>query len=101
MPEKSPEDCSNVAELRREIDRLDRALVMLLARRQAYIERAAILKSDPMQIRDEARIADVIAKVIAEARRAGLSATIAESVWRVLIERSIDHEFATFDARKP
>lgn len=47
-------------------------LVALLAVRQAYIERAAQLKTGRDQVRDE-RIEDVVAKVIAEGRRAGLT----------------------------
>jgi isochorismate pyruvate lyase len=37
--------------------------------------------------------------VIAEGRRTGLSAGIAEPVWRTLIEVSIAHEFNVFDRR--
>ena len=50
-------------------------------------------------VHDDARIEDVVAKVLAEAKRAGLSAAIAEPVWRVLIARSIAHEFEMFDAK--
>ena len=99
MNETSPEHCQDMAQLRREIDRLDRALVALLARRQAYIERAAEIKSKRILIRDQARIADVIAKVVSEAGRVGPSPTIAEPVWRELVERSIEHEFRAFDAK--
>jgi isochorismate pyruvate lyase len=94
-----PEDCADMAALRGAIDTLDARLVRLLALRQAYIERAAVLKRDRGTIRDEARIEDVVTKVLAQARAAGLSPAIAESVWRVLIERSIAHEFAKFDAK--
>lgn len=95
----APEDCRTMEELRGEIDRLDAALVGLLARRQAFIERAAAIKSNRAAVRDEARIEDVIAKVLAEAHAKGLSAAIAEPVWRVLVERSIEHEFEAFDSR--
>ncbi len=88
-----------MARLRTAIDDLDGRLVRLLALRQAYVERAAVLKTDRGTIRDEARIEAVMEKVVAEARAAGLSPAIAESVWRVLIERSIAHEFAAFDAK--
>lgn len=88
-----------MAEVRREIDRIDRALVGLLAERQTYIERAALIKADRDTVRDQARIEDVVAKVVAAARLAGLDPAIAESVWRMLIERSIAHEFAHFDAK--
>ena len=95
-----PEDCRDMPTLRQEIDRLDRALVAMLAQRQRYIERAAIIKQDRGRVRDEARIEDVIAKVIAEAKRVGLAPEIAEPVWRELVERSIAHEFVAFDAKQ-
>ena len=97
---QDPSQCRTMSQLRAEIDRLDRALVALLAQRQRYIERAAAIKTDHSHVRDEARIADVIAKVLAEASRAGLNPEIAEPVWRVLIERSITYEFEVFDATR-
>ena len=39
----------------------------------------------------------VVANVLAEARRQGLSEDIAEPVWRLLIERCIAHELAAWD----
>jgi isochorismate pyruvate lyase len=97
---KRPEDCADMGVLRGAIDALDARLVRLLALRQAYIERAAVLKTSRATIRDEARIEEVVTKVLAEAKAAGLSPAIAEAVWRVLIERSITHEFLQFDAKK-
>src|ERR1700742_4820257 len=96
----TPEHCRDMTELRAEIDRLDRALVMMLAERQRYIERAAEIKQDRNVVRDEARIEDVVAKVLVEARKAGLDPKIAEPVWRLLIERCIAHEFDRFDELK-
>jgi isochorismate pyruvate lyase len=98
-PLKPAENCGSMAELRGAIDTLDARLVALLAVRQAYIERAAQLKTGRDQVRDPARIEEVVAKVIAEGRKAGLSAEIAEPVWRTLIEASIKHEFDAFDKR--
>jgi isochorismate pyruvate lyase len=96
---KPPEACSSMAELRVAIDALDQKLVQMLARRQAYIERAAILKQARGTVRDEARVEEVVAKVLMEAKAAGLSADIAEPVWRTLIEQSIRHELAAFDKK--
>ena len=95
----APDACHTMSDLRAQIDRLDRALVRLIAERQGYIERAAEIKEARDTVRDEAQIADVIAKVLDEAGRARLSAEIAGPVWRELVERSIAHEFAAFDAR--
>lgn len=81
-----------MAQVRAEIDRLDRLLVMLMAERQAYIEAAARLKDREDDVRLEWRIEDVVAKVLASAEAAGLSSRIAEPVWRELIDRCIEHE---------
>jgi isochorismate pyruvate lyase len=95
---KSAEDCQNMTDLRQAIDALDGVLVLLLARRQRYIERAAQIKGSRAAVRDEARVEDVVAKVLIRAGASDLSPAIAEPVWRALIEASIQHEFAAFDA---
>jgi len=45
-PLKMPDACASLGELREAIDMLDARLVALLAVRQAYIERAARLKTE-------------------------------------------------------
>jgi isochorismate pyruvate lyase len=100
-PGKPSHLCTTMAEVRDGIDRLDRALVALLAQRQGYIEAAARIKTDRSRVHDQARIDDVVAKVLAAAKQAGLSAAIAEPVWRLLIDCCIAHEFATFDRLQP
>jgi isochorismate pyruvate lyase len=92
--------CNTMPEVRREIDRIDRDLVKLLAERQTYIEQAGTIKGERTTVRDEARIEEVVQKVLVEADRHGLSRAIAEPIWRLLIEKSIEHEYSVFDARK-
>jgi isochorismate pyruvate lyase len=92
-----PEACATMAEVRLGVDAVDRQLVALLVRRQAYMEAAARIKTDRAAVRDPARIEDVVDKVKAAAREAGLAETIAEPVWRTLIERSIAYEFEAWD----
>ena len=93
--------CHTMQDVRREIDRIDRELVKLLAERQTYIEQAGIIKGERSAVRDTPRIEDVVAKVLAEAEKEGLSAAIAEPVWRLLIEKSIEHEYVVFDEKTP
>ncbi|MFN3522726.1 MAG: chorismate mutase [Phenylobacterium sp.] len=92
-----PQDCTTMAEVRQGVDALDRALVALLAERQGYMDAAARIKTDRGRVRDPARIEDVVAKVKAAARAAGLSEAIAEPVWRTLVDRCIAYEFAIWD----
>ncbi len=96
-PRTAPEDCVSMVEVRQGVDALDRALVHLLAERQRYMNAAARIKPDRSVVHDDARIEDVVAKVLAAAVLAGLSPAIAEPVWRTLIDRCIAHEFEAFD----
>jgi isochorismate pyruvate lyase len=92
--------CNDMPAIRREIDRIDRALVALLAERLTYIERAGVIKTDRNKVRDEARIQDVLTKVQATCMHHGFPFAIAEPVWRALMEGCIAHEFDVWDERK-
>jgi isochorismate pyruvate lyase len=97
-PRPAPADCATMAEVRVGVDALDRLLVAVLAERQRYMDAAARIKADRAAVRDNARVEDVVAKVKAAARAAGLSEEIAEPVWRTLVERCIAYEFGVWDA---
>ena len=92
-----PADCETMLDVRKGVDALDRALVLLLAERQRYMDAAARIKLDRHAVLDTARIEDVVSKVKAAARDAGLSEDIAEPVWRLLIDRCIAYEFGVWD----
>jgi isochorismate pyruvate lyase len=94
---RPPAECMTMAQVRQGVDALDRLLVTVLAERQRYMDAAARIKQDREAVRDTARIEDVVAKVKAQAREAGLSEEIAEPVWRLLIERCIAHEYGVWD----
>lgn len=90
---KAPQDCENMAELRVEIDALDRQLVALLAQRATYIDRAAELKpAEGLPARIDERVEDVVAKVRITAQEAGFDPDLAEAIWRRMIEWSIARE---------
>ncbi len=92
-----PADCETMLDVRKGEDALDRALVLMLAERQRYMDAAARIKGDRAAVHDQARIEDVVTKVKAAARDAGLSEEIAEPVWRTLIDRCIAYEFGVWD----
>ncbi len=93
------EDCHDMAALRGQIDRMDRALLKLIGERTRYIARAAVLKGDRATVHDPARIEDVVGKVREAAPANGVPPDMAEAVWRELIARSIAYEFVEFDAK--
>ncbi len=92
-----PEACETMRDVRAGVDEIDRALVVLIARRQGYMDAAARIKPNRAVVRDEARIQQVLDNVRAEAEAEGLSWANSEPVWRLMMERCIAHEFEEFD----
>jgi isochorismate pyruvate lyase len=92
--------CSTMDEVRAEIDALDRQIVALLADRLHYIEEAARIKQSRGLVRDEARIADVLSKVVIESQRLGCNSHVVSVTYEALVEASIEHETREFDKRK-
>ncbi len=88
-----------MAELRDEVDRLDRELMALLGARFRYMAAAAQLKTDRATVRDEARKAEVLENAKANARNAGVPEPLAAALWEMLIESSISYEMTLFDAK--
>ena len=93
-----PQQCVRMSEVRAGIDHLDRQLVQLIAQRTRYIEAAGRIKTDIDEVRLEWRIEEVVAKVLRAAAAADLPASIAEPVWRELVDRSIAHEMEVWRA---
>ncbi len=91
-------NCTDMNELRDEIDRVDRLIVPLLLERIQLIAQAGHLKTDRDTVRDDWRIDDVVSKVKAEALKQGGDADYIETLYRFLIEYSINHEFDVWDA---
>jgi isochorismate pyruvate lyase len=87
-----------MAEVRAEIDRIDQALVALIVERTGYIEAAARIKPKRTQVRDEARKADVLAKVAARTQALSGVLPVCLAAYEALVEASIAHELMCFDA---
>ncbi len=92
------EACMSMTEVRTGVDAIDAALVALLAERMRFMDAAARIKPHRTAVRDEARKAQVIAQAGALAAAAGLPAGLVEMLWEQLVEASIAHELASFDA---
>ena len=92
-----PADCKTMEQVRGGVDRLDREIVALLAERFRYMDSAARIKPERGAVRDEWRKADVLAKVEAEAAKAGAPVERLARLYEALIEASIAYEFERFD----
>jgi isochorismate pyruvate lyase len=94
---KSPEECTIMSEVRAGVDAVDAELAELLARRFAYMDAAARIKTDRHAVRDEARKAEVIENAVARAAELGIPVPLVADFWEQLVEASIAHEFERWD----
>ena len=92
MAPRKVKDCSNMEEVRAEIDRIDASLVDLIGERFTYVDRAWQLKQSPAEARVPWRIQQVIDRVRARAQEQGLPPELAEALWRQMIGWFIQYE---------
>jgi isochorismate pyruvate lyase len=84
--------CKTLAEVRDNIDRIDRDLVRLMAEREKYVAEAGRFKANPAAVSAPARVEQVIEKVKGIARENGLSDAVAERTFRAMIAGFEDYE---------
>jgi isochorismate pyruvate lyase len=92
--------CASLADVRRNIDRIDGELIRLMAERQQYVGEAGRFKKDPAAVSDPKRVDAVIAKVRTDAAGQGLDPTVAEKTFRAMIAAFEDYERAEWTARQ-
>ncbi len=97
-PTLDPADCPDMPTLRAQIDALDKDLVRLLKMRAGYIDRAVEIKRGAgLPARIPARVEEVVSRVRDEADRQDLDPALVETLWRELIDWSIDREAREID----
>ena len=92
-----PDDCTDMAEVRRGVDATDRELMELLARRYGYMRAAARIKTERGAVRDEGRKAEVIRNARDDAASRNLPANELANMWDQLVESSIAYEMIEWD----
>jgi isochorismate pyruvate lyase len=92
MAPRKAADCENMDQVRVEIDRVDDALLDLVAERFSYVDRAWQLKTNKKEATVPWRIRQVIDKVEARAKLRGLPPELAVALWRQMIGWFIQYE---------
>ncbi len=93
MSNPLPKDCTTMADVRAQIDRLDTALVDIIGERFGYVERAWQLKlAAQQQANVPWRNQQVIDRVRARAEERGVPPDLCEALWRQMIGWFIQYE---------
>lgn len=96
---RAPLPCPEMGKIREDIDSLDKDILELLKKRLNLIEQAALVKLERNQVRDQARIDEVIALIRREAQEVNYPEDMAEVIWKNIIELSIDYEYDAYDKK--
>jgi isochorismate pyruvate lyase len=82
-----------MADIRKEIDRIDEALIRQLAERQRWVEKAVVVKKrDGIPARDDERIRQVIDHVRVLARAHKVDPALVEAMWTEMVEWFVAYE---------
>lgn len=88
--------CSSLEEVRENIDRIDDAIIKLLAERGTYVKEASVFKTSEEGVKAPNRVESVIAKVRKRAVDYGADPDMAEALYREMISRFVNKEMDEF-----
>lgn len=90
------EICSDLSDVRRNIDEIDHVLVGLIAKRGAYVMQASKFKSTASEVEAPKRVEQVLLKVTELAKIKGANIEVVRSVWMAMISSFIEMEKEEF-----
>lgn len=93
--------CASLAEVRANIDRLDRQIIAAMAERGKYVAEAGRFKKDPAAVSAPSRVEAIIARVRKMAEADSLSPEVADRTYRAMIAAFEDYERAEWGKRRP
>ena len=93
--------CKSLEEVRSNIDRIDDAIIKLIAKRGGYVAQASKFKKNEEGVRDTSRVEKVIQKVREKAELYGANPDMVETLYREMISRFINMEMLEFHKSNP
>lgn len=96
---KKPDDCKNMAEIRAEIDRLDRQVIALLGQRYAYVKAAARFKKSQTDVKAPERFQAMLEQRRIWAQEENLNPDAIEKMYRDLVNHFIEEEMKRWQSQ--
>ena len=95
---KTPDECANMADIRAEIDHIDREVIALIGKRLQYVQAAARFKTSAESVKAPERFNAMLGQRRLWAEEEGLSPDAIEKMYRDLVEYFINEEMAKWKA---
>jgi isochorismate pyruvate lyase len=89
---KTPEECTNIQEIREEIDRIDQEVIALIGKRYEYVKAAVKFKTSETDVKAPDRFAAMLQKRRIWAEEAGLDQEVIEKLYTDLVNYFIHEE---------
>lgn len=96
---KKPDECSNLEEIRGEIDAIDKEIIAALGRRFAYVKAAAKFKTSETSVKAPDRFNSMLQRRRVWAEDARLNPDVIEKLYRDLVDYFIDEEMKHWQDR--
>jgi len=87
-----PEECRSLEEIREGMDRLDREIIAILARRVAYVKAAARFKTSAAAVAAPDRVQKVLDTRREWAEAAGLDGEVVRGLYRDIVTYCVSEE---------
>ena len=95
---KSPNQCSNMQDIRTEIDRIDREVIALLGQRFQYVQAAAPFKTSAAAVQAPERFQAMLQQRKRWAEEEGLAPDIIANMYSDLVNYFIEEEMKAWKA---
>ena len=89
-------ECKSLEEVREEIDKVDAAILELIAKRKNYIKQAAKFKHSIEEIKTDERIDKVLSNARHNALRLGVSPDLVTKIYKAMIDDMVETEISQF-----
>lgn len=94
-----PDDCSNIQEIRAEIDGIDREVIRFLGQRFSYVKAAAKFKTSEEGVKASDRFNSMLQERRIWAEEAGLNPDVIERLYRDLVNYFISEELKHWESK--
>ncbi len=89
---KEPNECSNIQEIRQEIDRIDRQIIAAFGKRFEYVKVAAKFKTSETSVKAPERVKSMLQQRRLWAEEHGLNPDVIEKLYQDLVNYFINEE---------
>ena len=89
---KEPDECSNIQEIRKGIDKIDRQIIAAFGKRFEYVKAAAKFKTSETSVKDPERVNLMLHQRRLWAEEQGLNPDVIEKLYQDLVNYFINEE---------